>query len=128
MIPSGATITAASMTLTMQNNCSACDHTHEVRKATSDWEQNTFSGTGTGPTAGALTTTFEAPTSAGATVTITGLAADVQGFLDSASSNRGWRLNQIQNTGASAAGPFRWSTLEASTAANRPRLVIEYSP
>ncbi len=123
-IPSGAVVTDATLSLTLEDNCTFCDHTHELRLVTQPWSQDSFAGTDAGPgVAATASTTFEAPTAG--TVLVTGLAGDVQTFLDAPATNEGWRIAQTANTGASAAAPFRWVTLEG-VVGSRPRLVVTY--
>ncbi len=55
----------------------------------------------------------------------TGMRSDVQAWLDAPAANFGWIVRSVENTVATAK---RFDSRQASVAANRPKLVITYTP
>jgi hypothetical protein len=126
-VPSGITVTSATITLTLTNRCGTCQHGHSLRRITAAWTEGTIP-TNTGPSAtSTVSASFTAPSSTPTAVNVSGglLVSDIQGFINSPSTNQGWNLRQNSGVG-NAAGPFRWATREHATVSRRPRLVITY--
>ena len=92
--------------------------------------KHTFSNTFTwGALGGDFSVTTSASTSVGGTGTYTWtsvqMAADVQGWLDNPSTNFGWLLQGNESQGGTAK---RFDSRENPTAANRPTLVVQFTP
>ena len=149
-IPQGATITSASLQLTVKGSGSTNAFTNSLHRLTKDWGEGTSNGGG----GGAASTTndatwihtfypgsfwtnpggdFEAVASAslsvaGAAVYTWSSAAmidDVQGWLDSPSTNFGWILvgdESVQQTAK------RYASREDAVPADRPQLIVSFTP
>jgi hypothetical protein len=152
-IPANSTITSVSLTLNMSMTVAGSENV-SLHRATADWGEGTSIAPGEGG-AGAPAATGDAtwtrrffnttPWSipggdfsgtASATRSVGGngsytwastpaLVSDVQGWLNNPSTNFGWAV--IGNEAASRTAK-RFDTKEHMTAANRPRLVVTFSP
>jgi hypothetical protein len=71
---------------------------------------------------GAATTTFSTGTTNGATLNVP-VTIDIDALIKSSTANFGWR---ISDAGASSTSTTTFNTVEATTAALRPQLVINY--
>ncbi len=153
-IPAGSTVTATTLTLRM-NRTKAGNEPVRLHRLLADWGEGTSNadgqeGTGVAPTAGDATwahrffnTAFWTTAGAGgdfaATASVsqtvggnglyswssTGLAGDVQLWANSPVSNFGWILigNETVNQTAK-----RFSSAENGTLADRPQLVVTFTP
>lgn len=153
-VPSGATITSATLSMTLANPFAQPAATVAVHKATADWGEGSSDsgnpgGAGAASTSGDATwvhrffntsnwTTlggdFVAGASASQSVSANGvyswasnptLVADVQGWLDNPASNFGWVVRGNETTNSSA---VRFSSRNNLIAGNRPVLTVEYTP
>lgn len=153
-VPSGATILSASLTL---NNSftptnSTGNRTFSLRPVSTEWgEATSDAGTGGGGGVGAATgdATWTAAVlgttnwsssggdfggvsssrsvNAAGSYTWTGLASDVQTFLDTSSNNHGWILLG-PNEGTTTRTAKRFDSKDHPTPANRPSLSVTYQP
>jgi hypothetical protein len=147
-VPAGSTVTAVSLTVTV-NTPHANTLTAEVRRLLADWGEGTSDasrGGGGGATAATSdatwlarfynTATWTTPggdfadtlgasqtvgTTGPATFSTTALVADVQGWVDNPASNFGWLLKAQTETNSAV----RFSSRQG---ANPPSLVITYTP
>lgn len=153
-VPAGATVTAASLTLRASRVASSAARTLGLHRATTAWGEGSSNdtgneGDGTAAQSGDATWlhTFHATgfwaspggdfvasasasqsvttSSAVYTWTSSAMATDVQGWLDTPSSNHGWIVLGDESTSATAK---RFDSREATTAANRPTLIVTYTP
>jgi spore coat protein A len=155
-IPAGSTITAA--TLTLYGSTGASNNTAstsiQIRKLTQSWSEgtgvppssggsgmaavagnvtwnrrtyNTTSWTNPGGTySGTVTATASVPEASGArNWTGAQVLADVQGWYTNSATNFGWILIGDEDTDQTAR---RFSTRQNATVAERPKLVITYTP
>lgn len=136
-IPSGATVTAATLYLYL-NNASGAGDTISVYRVLRNWSQtlSTWTNYTTGSTwtsGGARSVTNDVAaasvsqvvgTSTGAYVAFTGLASDVQGWVDGSLSNYGWMLDRTDS-----ADDFHYRVWTATDGAdgNRPYLEVTYT-
>ncbi len=155
-IPSGATIDSVSLRLRVSRipNSSPGNQSFSLRRVLASWGQGTSNAGvpgGAGATAASSDATwlhrffpgtlwtiaggeFSATSSASATVgaagslptwgSSAGMVADVQAWLDNPSTNFGWILIGNETTLKSAR---RFDSREASIAANRPALTVQYT-
>lgn len=151
-VPAGSVITAVTLTLNCNISRSTADDV-SLYKITTDWGEGTSNAAASGDGGGAAATindatwpnnffpasnwgtpggdytaTASAATSiAGSgfyTWSSTGMAADVQNWLNNPATNLGWILLCNETTGATAR---RFASRENATVANRPTLTITYS-
>jgi hypothetical protein len=96
------------------------------------WIHSVFPGTMWTAAGGDFVSTVHATASADATgQTVTWastpqLVADVQAWLDGTSANNGWLLHHVDESPSRTAKQF--CSRENATVANRPRLVVDYTP
>jgi len=152
-IPAGATIDSVTLTMNMSRSRNATAYNIEIHNAQTAWGEGTSNA---GPTEGngAASTTGDATwvhtffnsqnwttpggdfaATASATASVTGLgsyqwtgaglAADIQQWVNNGATNLGWVVTGDTTTGGSVK---QFDTRENSTAANRPQLVINYTP
>ncbi|MEZ4369393.1 MAG: DNRLRE domain-containing protein [Polyangiaceae bacterium] len=144
-VPPGSTVTDARLTLTALNACNSstknpagCEHaaTLSLHKIDSgDWSEGTGNGTGSkagsycAAGSGGVSVTPNASVSGSANVpagngsfTITGLAADVQGWANSPSTNHGWMIS-----GGGSYNIKMIASKEHGTAGNRPSLRVTFT-
>jgi hypothetical protein len=149
-IPAGSTINSASLGLTMlQTNSGA--QTVELHPLSADWGEGTSNGTGQGAPATTNDATwvyrffnttatwtnvggdFVSTASASASVggfgsytwgSTTQMVTDIQGWLNSPTSNFGWLVLGNETAPASAK---RFASKDNPTPANRPTLTIDYT-
>jgi hypothetical protein len=124
-LPGGASIASATLTLCYSANPTGGSqgHVHEVRRVTSTWDE--LVTWGTQPSfAGTATDSIVVPTSQQCmTFDVT---ADVQLWVDG-TTNDGWQIMD-QNEGVGPSADAKYSTRENGTVAERPQLVVSYSP
>ena len=96
---------------------------HEVRRVTAAWSETGITSSNQPAVAGSATAVQPTGTTAGARITWNVLA-DVQAFR-SGTTNNGWRISDAtENAGTAVEGVYR--SREFATAADRPRLTIDY--
>lgn len=124
-LPSSLTVMSATLTLDVQQNCSACSHSASIHRVSGNWTETSV-GAGTDPSvvAGSLAD-FTLPTSGN--VAISGLASDVQAWHDAPASHFGYQIVQTPSTGASAGTPFLLGAREHPTPSARPKLTLVYT-
>jgi hypothetical protein len=152
-VPSGATITSATLSMTLANPSAQPATTVAIHKVSADWGEGSSDsgdpgGAGAASTPGDATwvhrffntlnwTTLGGDFVAGATasqsVSANGpytwasnptLVADVQGWLDNPATNFGWMIRGNETTNASA---VRFASRDNLIAGNRPVLTVEYT-
>jgi hypothetical protein len=149
-IPAGATITSATLQLSMSRSPNVIGRTIQLRRVLQDWGEGSSSaagGEGAPATTGDATWLhtffntdfwvnaggdFSATVSASRSVTGIGsyswgstaeMVADVQSWLDAPGNNFGWLLLGDEGTSRTVK---RFDSREHITAANRPLLTVEY--
>ncbi len=123
-IPSGATVTQATLTLCAPTNppVNSQGRTHELRLATSSWTETGVTWNSQ-PAVSAVSGTLTVPTTASClTVDV---AADVQSWVDGA-ANYGWRLSDQDE--ASPTGTLVNYGTRDGAAGDRPTLDVTYTP
>lgn len=156
-IPSGATVTGATLTLTLTNSINTGD-TQTVHRVLATWGEGTSDtgpdnldpgGSGTFSTPGDATWAhrffsatpwatlggdFAATPSASATIngplipvswSSATLASDVQGWVNTPSSNAGWLIKGVEGAGGNAK---RYASRENPDSNLRPKLVVTFTP
>ncbi len=149
-IPAGATITAATLSLSINTPHPDYTITLRVHRVTADWSEGTAapgSGGGSGATAPAGSVTWTArtlgsanwatpggdfdptasvsqllaSTSPAATLATPGLVADVQAWVNNPSANFGWLLKAVSENDPAV----RFASREGTPA---PSLIVEFTP
>lgn len=153
-VPAGSTITSVSLAVNVTQASGGATPIN-LHRATADWGEGTSNATTGGGGGGTASTTGDATwihrsfntqtwTTPGgdfsgtvsATASISGIAtysfasssqfvADVQQMLDSPSTNFGWVVRGEESVNNVSK---RFDSRHVATAANRPRLVVDYSP
>ena len=119
-IPSGSTINSATLTLCLSANPGST-RTHELRRITSSWVETVVVWNDQPTASGTVTDTITVPTTAQClTFTVT---ADVQAWVDG-TANNGWRISDQDE--ATNSGDVEYRTRENGTAAERPKLDVNY--
>jgi hypothetical protein len=123
-IPSGATISAATLTLcTVSLSAQGAGRVHELHAVTSGWGENSVTWNTQPSISSALTDSVVVPSSP-ACLTFD-VSSDVQAWVDGSATNLGWELNVATESGNHW---VEYGTRESGTAADRPRLDVTYSP
>jgi hypothetical protein len=151
VIPAGATITAATLTLTVDKTSSGAENT-SIHRVTSDWGEGASVATGGGG-GGAVAQTNDATwlntffpsslwtnpggdyaTATSATTSVNGngiytwsspqVIADIQSWLDSVNPNYGWIILGNESTSRTTK---RMISRESGNTASRPRLSLTYT-
>jgi hypothetical protein len=152
VVPSGAVITAVTLTLNCNVSRAIADNV-SLYKLTTDWGEGTSNAAASGDGGGAAATTndatwpnsffpasswitsggdYTATASASTSIPSTGffiwsaagMVADVQNWLNNPTTNFGWILLCNETTAATAR---RFASRENATVSNRPSLSITYS-
>ncbi|MBI1934205.1 DNRLRE domain-containing protein [Candidatus Peregrinibacteria bacterium] len=128
-IPSGATITSATLTLvaTSVGSASAVKN-YGVHRVLADWAEGTVTWNTPGSAAGTHFASSPASTTA---VSVVGsytwdVAGDVTGFVGGSATNYGWRIIWSSNTSGTNK-QVDFGTKENGTAANWPSLAVTYT-
>lgn len=117
-------IRVAALSLTL-GTAPASSRTHEVRRVTAAWSETGITSTNQPTVAGSATAVQATGTTAGVRLTWDVLA-DVQAF-HGGTTNHGWRISDATENAATAVeGVYR--SREVATAADRPKLTIDYYP
>jgi spore coat protein A len=153
-IPAGSTITAATLTLRLNKTRDTVARTLTLHRLTADWGEGASvpqgnEGDGAPAQTGDATWLhtfypasfwaaaggdYDGGASASSSVgtangpyswTSSALAADVQGWLDAPATDFGWILLGDESTAMTARG---FDSRQANNAANRPKLVVTYTP
>jgi hypothetical protein len=120
-LPSGATITAATITL-CRTNGSGGARTHELRSVTSTWTETGLTWNNQPTFAGSAGATLAVPSSAGCASA--DVRTDVQAWM-LAAPNFGWRITDLVEA---TAPQVDWATRENSSTSDRPSLSVTYTP
>ncbi len=124
-IPSGATIQSASLQLYLYDAPGA-SRTYDVHRVTASWAESAITWSNQPAVAGSATTTTATGTSDNVTLSWS-VTADVQAFVNGSQTNNGWRIKDQTESGSSdREGRFR--SKEYGTSAQRPQLVVTYTP
>lgn len=149
-IPTNATVTNVTLSLTLNKTNDGTAKTHSLNKVSADWGEGTSVGSGGGDAAtpndatwsdrffgvstwsslgGDFSTTASSSTSIGGVGAYTfpstaQLIADVQAWVLSASTNYGWILIGDESTSGTAR---RFNSRESGTVANRPTLSVTFT-
>ena len=117
-------IRAAALSLSL-GTAPASSRMHEVRRVAAAWSETGITSASQPAVAGSATAVQATGTTAGARVTWDVLA-DVQAFR-SGTTNNGWRISDAtENAGTAVEGVYR--SREVATAADRPRLTLDFYP
>ena len=128
-IPSGATITSATLTLVATSVGSASTvKNYGAHRILADWADGTVTWNTPGSTAGTHFASSPASTTA---VSVVGsytwdVAGDVTSFVDGSVTNYGWRIIWSSNTSGTNK-QVDFGTKENGTAANWPSLTVTYT-
>ncbi len=117
-------IRAASLSLVL-GTAPASSRAHEVRRVTAAWTETGVTSVNAPAVAATATATRDTGTTAGATLSWNVLA-DVQAF-HGGTPNDGWRVSDATE-GAATAVEAVYRSREFATAADRPKLTIDYYP
>ena len=116
-----ARVTAA--TLTLVATSAAAGRTYDLHRVTASWTETVITSNNQPAVAGSATAS--AATAVGPMSW--SVAADVASFVAGTAANFGWRVRD-RTEGAALSATSSFASRENGTAANRPRLVIEYYP
>jgi hypothetical protein len=126
-IPTGATVTSATLSLCYATNPSGGSQgrTHELRRVTSSWGELLTDWITQPTVAGSATAALTVPnTKQCMTLSVT---ADVQAWVDLSATNYGWRLADGDETSGGTADA-RYETHDNGTSTDHPKLSIDYYP
>ena len=124
-VPSGSVISAGTLTLCFTSvDPAAVGRTHDLRRVTEPWAQDSITWDTQPAISTTLTATFTVPASPGCAVV--NVLADVQAWVNGTTPNHGWRLNDSSETAGST--PVTYATVENSDLSLRPLLLDDFVP
>lgn len=124
-IPSGSTITSATLTLCPTTIVPASTRTYELHRVTASWVETTVTWDTQPTVAPAATDTATTPAST-ATCMTWNVGPDVQDFVDASATNNGWRVRD-QSEGSATNFETDFATREHTTASLHPKLDVTFT-